>query len=255
MKVLKKKILLSLSLPIDFFKQKEGFVYRPYSFIYFLVKFKHSSIRDAISQLVKSGEIDKIVKNGIAFFRLTGLGRERLLSFFPISLGQSRVWDRKWRLLIGNAKNLKPILNSFGFQKLTRGVYLTPMPVSEQLKSYLLEKRLISEAILIEAHRFLLTDDQKLAKKLWQLEELARKYRDFINKSRGVLKSLRTQKRLKNRDKNRVVDLFNAYFSLLSSDSGLPKKLLLPDWPADFAREIFLRIFVFLENEKLLDTI
>jgi len=255
MRILKKKILLALSLPVDFFKGKESFSYYPYSFLYFLIKFKKGSVRDAIGQLVKSGEVDKIIRNNMSYFRLTGVGRERLLSLFPISVGQGQVWDQRWRIIIKNVKcqmsNVK--LKEFGFKKLARGVYITPMPISEELKSYLLEENLLGGVVIVESRGLLTIDNKDLAKKIWNLEELAKRYNDFIKQCKRLLKRVVTKKRLKDREENEVVKLFDSYFFLLFGDPGLPKKVLLDDWPADFAREIFLDFFEQLRGGKLLD--
>lgn len=200
-----------------------------------------------MGELVKSGEVDKITRNYVPYFRLTGMGRERLLSFFPISFGQSRVWDRRWRLAIIkgklDARKLRKKLRQWGFKKLARGIYLTPMPVSEKLKNYLLEEKLLGKVTVVESRRLLGGDDKNLAKKIWQLEELVKKYHEFINQCQKLLKEIKREKRLVNRGKNEVVKLFDDYFLLLSRDPGLPKKVLPDDWPADFAREKFLEIF------------
>ena len=235
--------MLALSLPVDFFKKGEGFIYQPYNFLYFLLRFRPGSIRDAIGQLIKLEEVGKIIRNNVLYFRLTGAGRERLLSFFPISLGQSRVWDGKWKIVIGAPRILKPKLAGLGFKKLTKGVYMTPMPVSRQVKNCLLEKNLLGKVIVIESRRILAGDNRNLAQKLWKLENLAKEYRSFISQCRRLLKKMKGQKGLKDRYKIKVVELFDAYFLLLSEDPGLPKRVLIDDWPADFAREIFLKIF------------
>lgn len=266
MRILKRKILLALSLPIDFFKSGRQLKYRPYNFLYFLLPgFRQGSIRDAIGQLVKSGEIDKIVRHHLPYFRLTGAGRERLLSFFPISLSQTRVWDGKWRIIIKNDKcraagiasrqmpNAK--LREFGFRKFSRGVYMTPMPVSEKLKSYFLREKLLGKVVVFESQVLLSGDDQGLAKKIWKLEELGEEYSNFIKRCQELLKKLETKKGLRDQTKNKVVNLFNLYFSLLSLDPGLPKRVLPSDWSGDFSRKTFLRLFQQLENEKTFDMI
>jgi len=205
-----------------------------------------------MGQLVKSGEVDKIVRNNVPFFRLTGMGRERLLSFFPISIGQSRVWDKRWRIAIVSSKfKVKSSkLKEFGFKRLARGVYITPMAVSEELKSYLLEENLLGKVTVIESRRLIGSDDKNLAKKIWKLEEIIEKYSSFIKGCESLLKKIRSQKRLGVREKNEVKELFNDYFLLLSVDPGLPKKVLPSDWPADFGREVFLKIFEDLEKES-----
>lgn len=248
MKVFKRKILLGLSLPVDFFQQREGFEYSPYSFLYSLLKdYRQGSIRDAIAQLSRSGEVDKIIRNNVPYFRLTSMGRERLLSFFPISLGQKRVWDHRWRIVVGSSRKIRLKLRELGFKKLARGVYLTPMPISEPLRAFLLAENLLGKVTVIESRRLLAGDDKNLAKEIWQLEKLVKKYHFFIKECKSLLKKVRNKKRLEVQEKNEVVKLFNDYFFLLSTDPGLPKRVLSSDWPADAARETFLQIF-YLKN-------
>lgn len=256
MKILKRKLLLSLSIPIDFFKTGEGYQYKPYKFLYFLLQsFRLGSVRDAIGQLIKSGEADKIVRNNVPFFRLTGAGRERLLSFFPIFTGQSRVWDKKWRIVIGAPRSLRLKLKDVGLKKLSSGVFITPLPVSDKIKNCLLEENLLGKVTVIESRKILSGDDKNLAKEIWKLERSVKEYLDFIKQCRSLLRKINVEKRLIRQDRKMVVDLFNSYFSLLSNDPGLPKKVLPDDWPGDFARNFFLNIFERLENEKLLDAI
>ena len=279
MKTLKKQILLTFSLPIDFFDQTEGFVYLPYSFLYLLLTdYQRSSIRDAVNQLAESGEVDKIISDQRqqrpphrragqqqrqqSFFRLTGLGRQRLLGFFPISLGQRRVWDRRWRLVVINSqrppsqnqwRQTRKKMKKLGFRRLTKAVYLTPLAVSQILQDFFMEKNLLGRLFFIESRRFLAGDDQKLAKNVWKWEETSQNYQNLIRESQGLLKKLKNEKKLGNEAKKELPRLLKNYYFLLSSDPGLPKKVLPADWPGDLARESFLAIFHYLINEKLVD--
>ena len=244
MKILKRKILLTLSLPIDFFKQKEGFDYKPYSFVYFLLSdYQKGSIRDAIHQLVRSGEVDKIIRDRQPLFRLTAIGRERLLSFFPIAVGQKKVWDRRWRLVVTSLPLIKQKLRKLGFKRLARAVYLTPMPVSNKLQDFFLDKNLLGKVFFCETRRILAGDDQNLAKNVWKLEQISQNYQIFIKECGRLLKRIKGEKGLEIEEEKQVALLFNHYFLLLSDDPGLPKKLLMSDWPADLARDKFLSIF------------
>jgi DNA-binding transcriptional regulator PaaX len=267
MKLLKRKIIFSLASEIDFFKLNEGFSYYSYSFLYGrLINFRHSSIRDAILQLVKTGEVDKIVRNNFSFFRLTARGRERLLSFFPMSLGQKKVWDKIWRLVIfptqprftqprgcpfvDNLRRLRRTVRQLGFKKLSRGVYLTPLPVSAKLRELLLEKDFSANIAVIESRRLILGDDKQLAKQIWPLDDLLKKYQNLINRMRVLLRRLKKQKRLTQEGKKQFLLIFNFFFTLLEKDPGLPRKLLASDWPADFAKELFFKLSRRFKNEQ-----
>lgn len=266
MKVLKRKILFTLASEVDFFIKSEGFEYKPYGFIYWrLGDYQKSSIRDAVLQLVESGEIDKITRNGTPLFRLTSQGRDRLLSFFPISIGQRKVWDRIWRIAIISSKlkvqnsklirNLRRGLRKLGFKKLSRGVYLTPLPISAKLREFLLENNLTAQIAVIESRKLLVGDDKQLAKQIWQLDSLVESYSQFVNRVKNLLSFFKKQKGLSKKEKKQFSFILNILFSLLETDPGLPKKLLPDDWPADVAREQFLKLALkikVLENEQKL---
>ena len=263
MKLLKRKIIFCLASEIDFFKLNEGFAYYPYSFLYpRLFQFKKSSVRDAILQLVRSGEVDKIIRNNVPFFRLTSRGREKLLSFFPQSLGQKKVWDRIWRLVIINSKfkkqkeklgklrKLRLALKSLGFKKLNRGVYLTPLPISAQLKHLLLGEDFSAKIAVIESRRLLLGDDEQLAKEIWSLDQVLVNYQNLITRQKKLLRKLKDKKRLTNQEEKQFFLILNDYFSLLEKDPGLPKKLLPPDWPQEKCSQVFLALAFYINSKK-----
>ena len=270
MKLLKRKILFTLASEIDFFSRTESFNYKPYYFLYWrLAGYQESSIRNAVLQLVESGEIDKIMRNSTSLFRLTSQGRDRLLSFFPISIGQKRVWDRRWRIAIVSSsqgsslakdnpsrkiRKLRKGLRKLGFKKLSRGVYLTPLPVSERLKEFLFQDNLTPHlGGVIESRRLVIGDDKQLAKQIWPLNKLGQAYNQSISRIERLLVVLRKQKRLLDKEKKQFSLILDNIFSLLAADPGLPKKLLPNDWPLDLARERFLKLaeaVKFLENDK-----
>lgn len=265
MKLLKRLILFTLASEIDFFNKTEGFDYKTYRFLYErLMAYQESSIRDAVLQLVSLGEVDKIVRNEAPLFRLTSRGRDRLLSFFILSIGQKRVWDNIWRVVllgleVGNKKligrknklrvkelnqlrKLKAGLSKLGFRKFSRGVYLSPLPISARLREYLLDNNASASTIVIESRQILVGDDQQLAKEIWQLTKIEEKYRFLISRIEQLLRVLKSKKVLNNKEKTNFSAILTTYFSLLENDPGLPKKLLSPDWPLDLVKEKFLKL-------------
>ncbi|MFC1711697.1 PaaX family transcriptional regulator C-terminal domain-containing protein [Patescibacteria group bacterium] len=272
MKLLKRKILFILASEIDYFLVADGFSYKPYNFFYWRLKdYQQSSVRDATLQLVESGDIDKIVRNGVPLFRLTSQGRHRLLSFFTQSWGQRRVWDKIWRLAIisqnvrlpqkvkgkkkskklmrvqeKQARDLRKLrrkLKNLGFRKLSRGVYITPLPISSKIKDFSLETKTISAKItVIESRRLLIGDNEQLANHIWGINKLYESYKEIITKTDALLKKIKQEKGLMQKAKVQFHLILSAYFSLLETDPGLPKKLLPRDWPANLAKERFLRL-------------
>lgn len=250
MRLLKRKILFALASSIDYFNANEGFLYFPYKFLYFcLASYKKSSLRSACSQLLKLGELDKIQRNKNTYWRLTSKGRERLLSFFPQSISQRKVWDNTWRIVIlskiANSREnrrLKYIFKQLGLKKFSSGVYISPLAITQQLKYYLLKANFSAKIAVIESRKLILADDQQLARQIWPLDKISLSYKELITKINNLLKLLKNKKYNINQAKTLFSPIFDFYFSLLESDPGLPKKLLPSDWPAFLAKEKFIKL-------------
>jgi DNA-binding transcriptional regulator PaaX len=185
-------------------------------------------------------------------FRLTARGREQLLSFFPQSVGQKKVWDKTWRIaLIKDSRKLRVILRSLGFRKLARGVYITPLPISVQIKDLLLSGKFSAKIAVIESRRLVLGDNQQLAKQIWPLTEVQQGYQKLIRDGQTLLRMTKDQRQLSDEVKKQFSLILNRYFSLLEQDPGLPRKLLLDDWPALEAQKLLLRLtFCFRTNPQ-----
>lgn len=263
MKLLKRRILFTLASEQDFFIKSEGYGYYPYSQLYSrLIPYQESSIRDGILQLVEFQFVDKIVKDGVPIFRLTSRGRDRLLSFYTISIGQKKVWDGIWRIALlepaasnrshkGNKTNwedlnelrkLKRELSKMGFRPFSRGVYISALPISAKLREYLLNTKAGSKITVIESRQILVGDNRQLAENLWRLNLLEKAYRELITRMGLLLIQIKVKKILNYQIKKEFSAISSTYFSLLETDPGLPKKLLRVDWPLDLVKEQYSRL-------------
>jgi DNA-binding transcriptional regulator PaaX len=262
MRKLKQLILFTLSSEQDIFSWPDSFAYKNYAYLYWrLCQFSPSSIRDGVLKLCDSGEVDKIVRNNTPLYRLTSQGRDRLLSFFPISIGQRRVWDRIWRIALiktsikgkdkslGRSDGLQELrearngLRELGFKKLASSVYITPLPVSVKTKDFCLKNQFINAQIaVIESRKLIFGDDKQIAKNIWGLDLINKQYQDIISSIGKLLKAFKKKKMLSDKAKKEFSLILADYFSLLKKDPGLPKKLLEADWPGDLARERFLKL-------------
>jgi len=248
MRILKKKLLFSLVSEQNFLIKAEGYGYKDYGYLYFrLSEFEKGSVRDAASRLVKAGLVDRIVRSDESRFRITAMGREKLLEDLMIYRGQRRVWDRRWRIVIVGklGKDLRTVqrkLANLGYKRVARGVYITPLSVSEETKSFFLSKTWTVEVQMIESRKLIVGDDWQLARRLWKLDKQGEKYADFVRESELLLKMGRRNIMLLRQAKKGFKQMFDRYFWLLQEDAGMPKKLLPADWQADKAREVFLRL-------------
>ena len=250
MRRLKTKLLFSLVSEVNFFTKAEGYKYKGYKYLYFrLSEYEKGSVRDAVNRLEKEGAIDKIVRGNQVRLRLTGIGRERLLEQIDRYKGQKQVWDRIWRIVIlteveGQSREIKRVLTGLGYQRVSRGVYVTPLRVSEATKEVFSRKNWSGKAQVIESRKLIVGDDQGLARRLWQLDQTAAGYLGFIKQAERVLKMGRKNVLLLQQSKGGFKQVYDEYFELLLSDPGLPKKLLAEDWPSDKADELFARLVI-----------
>lgn len=224
-------ILLSLIVHLNYFKAG----YRPYSGIYeFLSSFSKSSIRAGIQLLLHEGEVEKIIKNGQAYFSLTLKGFKTCSGhYLRTYFGFKKPWDGKWRMIIFDIPEkrrevrgkLRQLLFKLGFGRLANSIYISPL---DNLVATLAElKRLIGR----ENHLFSfevrgLVDNKNLARTAFKLEELAQRYETWIKKAQ--------------RTSEEFDILISYYDAILKSDPALPEELLPANWPLLKSWKIFL---------------
>jgi len=250
MKFLKKKLLFSL-----FLNDSE---YHAYKYLYFRTgEFEAGSVRGAVNELVTEGLVDKLKRNQHSRFRLTASGRGFLLKNLPCLSRESRPWDKRWRIAIIVNKigpALRPLqrhLRRLGYRHLSRGVYISSANVAETTRELLIKNHWLSQVVVVESRRVLGADDQQLARNLWHLESLSGQYVEFITLAERLIKQSRSNLILLQQAKFGFKAVFDSYFKLVLNDPGLPKALLLPDWQADAARELFWRLVELAKTAKI----
>lgn len=257
MKRLKKKFLFSLASELDFLNKSEGFGYHNYEYLYYrLSEYAKGSVRDAGSGLVSQGAVDKVIKGSRAWFRLTGVGREKLLNAIGLKQDQKRAWDRTWRLVVferleDDSRTVEKVLKKFGYRRLARGVWLTPLMVSEATKQLFLKKNWTLQAKVMEVKRLIIGDDKQLARRLWKLDACQQKYTGFVIEANKLLKTARASLVLLKQSKKGFKPVFDQYYQLVVSDPGLPVRLLPSDWQAEKAKELFFRLVELTKTAKI----
>jgi len=257
MRRLKTKLLFALATEVDFLKKAEGYKYKGYKYLYYrLSEYEKGSVRDAVVHLSREGALDKIVRGNKARFRLTGAGREQLLKKIPLYRGQKQVWDRIWRVVIVsdlgvNSRIVGRRLADLGYKRISRGVFITPLRVSEETRELFMDKRWSSKAQVIESRKLIVGDNLGLARQLWGLDQTAAGYLELISKADRLLKIARSNLVLLQQSKGGFKQVFDGYFRLVMTDPGLPRKLLPEDWPADKAKDLFDRLVILAKTAKL----
>lgn len=189
-----------------------------------------------VSRLLKTGDIEKIIKNNQPYFRLTGQGKGKLIRDFPILALQKKKWDKRWTLVAFDIpekqRRIREILVQklldLGFGMLQRSVYISPYDLSEDLREFLVNQKLAKQTFVARTQRLLAGDERKLAIKIWKLKKLNKEYQKIIKE---LEKKGKRGRRLKRNLKAR-------YLEILVRDPCLPAELLLKNWAGDKVQKL-----------------
>lgn len=199
--------------------------------------YKKDALAMATLRLLRVGNIERKIKDGEPYLRLTSLGWDKLFEDIPVLKFQNQPWDRAWRILVFDIKEInrhfrdvfRDKLFELGFGRLQKSVYLSPFPVEKEVQEFV-ESLGASELIKIFVTKEgNLNRARELARKVWRLDELEREYRDFLAK---VTKA----------GEKEIGNLRQEYAGLVFKDPFLPKELLSPNWPLARIKESLTRI-------------
>ncbi len=231
-------------------------------------------VRSCLRRLVAEGLFTRDGEGRDARFQATPdclrqLGED--LERSRLAFGQDaagRGWDRRWHLVafaIPEAKRasrdaFRDQLIQLGGAPVQNGLYVSPHPWEKGARDH-------AERLGVLGHTtFATTDDlevggvtdpRRIAASLWPLDELGRRYQDFIDQYRHVPDLLEQRRR----DKSRITEAeflpgslsFGLrYQECFVDDPLLPPELLPRPWPGREARELVLtcrRLGVLLREE------
>jgi len=240
------KVLISLALLGDAaliaYVKGQG-SYRKGSIFDFL-DVKKSTLRPAVYQALKTGEIEKVIKDGEPYFKITSQGRKYLKRLFPIYKLVESGWDGKWRVVIFDIAEqerevrdtIRPKLLSLGFGKLQKSVYISPLDVLADLKEYLKNLNLYGKVVVFEAKEVFTKDQRVVAKYVWNLGKLNERYLRIINKIYS------RQEYDEKEWKHQKEEIKKEFFAVLLDDPILPKELLPEDWCGNTAKELITKL-------------
>lgn len=221
------------------------------------------TVRSCMRRLVGEGLFERTGEGRDALFRATREGRSaleltqqrHLLAYAQDAAG--RGWDRRWRLVAfavpesrrGSRDRFRDHLMVLGGGPLQPGLYVSP----HRWEHEVLEEaaRLgITEHVSLASTDDLVVDGESnprlIARRLWDLDAVAARYRSFVETYRSVPEALEAMRargeRLSEADflpgALRVAIRFNECFE---SDPLLPPELLDKPWPGREARELLAR--------------
>ena len=149
------KLLLGLALSadvlIDFYQEGMAAYKHRYFFDPWLgPDYTPSSLASSLNYMLKTGYIEKVIKKGKPYLRLTSKANKKLKRDFSIFRMQKRKWDGKWRMVIFDIKEkfklvrkaLRDKLKQLGFGMLQKSVYISPYDFEEDMYQFLKNKKL-----------------------------------------------------------------------------------------------------------------
>jgi phenylacetic acid degradation operon negative regulatory protein len=220
-------------------------------------------VRSCLRRLVREGLFTRDGTGRTARFLATEEGMKALgtnlerhrLAYVQDHAG--RGWDRRWRLVafaVPEARRaardaFRDRLLLLGGAAVTNGLYVSPHRWDKDVRGE--AERLDLADLVIQASTDDLnvggvSDPRELARQLWPIDELADRYRQFVDTYEGVPDALEAMRRRHERLADAVflpgaLAVTVEFASVFADDPLLPPELLPRPWPGRAARELLVR--------------
>lgn len=263
-KLLKPRDILLLGLGgfLDIFEELRdplGVMAKSYESMYGFTprQYKKHNYSHLIWRNLKVGYIEKVIKEGEIYLRLTGQGKKKITRDFPFMALQNKNWDKKWRIVMFDIAELnrrkrdmlRTKLKELNFGMFQQSVYISPHDFTKDMVEFLTVSELSDYVYVFEvAHTQMATKNAKeLARKIWDLDNLNALYLKLIekishlNSPHGREVKL-NNKRDENEKKEKIRDIKKEYAILIFINPFLPKELLPDNWVFPKLTEILKRL-------------
>lgn len=222
------------------FKDPGGFVSFSYKNMYgFLPEaYKRRNVYSMLRGLKQAGDVKSINRGEV---QVTKKGKEYLVNSFPALKYMNKPWDGKWRIVgfdveekrRGLRDALRIKLYEHGFRLLQKSVYISPLPLEEEIEKILMKirKELINTYIFI-SDKFFLEDQSAFLERLFHIETVNREYGLLLSDIKYDL------------NKEEREDIIRRFLRISEKDPFLPIKLL----PRTFVRE---KVWEKMKEEKI----
>ncbi len=200
--------------------------------------YRRKNFAATVKRELKTGDIEKVQKNGEIYLRLTTNGKKKIIRDFPLLFLTNKKWDDKWRVVIYDIaevsrsirENLRRKLQELGFGMIQKSVWVSPHDIVADFTEYLESKKLTDMVFMFEAKKLLAGDEKELVRKIWPLEEINKQYADIYahathddRHTQSVMNKIRQD-----------------YLKVLMVDPLLPKELLPDDWMGEKVKELLM---------------
>jgi len=210
-------------------------------------------VRTATARLAQEGWLESRRAGKLSEYHLSQAGRERFVEATARIYGDAALtWSGRWTLIVlpalraAERQRLRKELAWHGFGELSGGIFAHPEPQRRDLALQLHALNLPANALIFDANLANGAAPAELVNLGWDLEELGRRYRQFVERFERAAAALR---RPANPQAGFILRtlLIHEYRRLHLRDPLLPQRLLPADWPgtraAGLCREIYARVF------------
>lgn len=195
-----------------------------------------SSLNRSVSRLLITNDMQKFVKDGQPYLRLTSSGKANFYRDFPIFRFQDKKWDGYWTVVSYDIPEKQKILRNYLSKKLQRlgfgmwqkSVYISPHDFGVDVREWI-DSNDLTDYVSVSKSRELSQDEKKLAKQVFDLDRLEDNYLDILSKI-SLSKGEKVPENIR-----------NEYLLLLLTDPFLPAELLPNDWPEHKIRGLLLQ--------------
>lgn len=189
--------------------------------------YKLTNFSSAVSKMLATGYMEKIIKKGEPYLRITGLGKRALVRDFPILQMKKQKWDKKWRIVYYDVAEkergvriaLQRKLKELGFGMIQESVYISPFDVIANIREFVINQGLKEFVFVGEVNHLLAGNEKRLAEKVWDLERLSEQYEELEMKIHA-------------KDQN-ISAIISQYEEIMKTDPCLPEELLPTNWIGD----------------------
>ncbi|HUI62744.1 MAG TPA: PaaX family transcriptional regulator C-terminal domain-containing protein [Steroidobacteraceae bacterium] len=216
-------------------------------------------VRTSMARLAQDGWLGARRDGRLSEYGLTPSGAQRFAEATHRIYSQGPAsWDGNWTMLIASAtsgerrERLREELRWRGFGEITAGVYAHPACSIEQARQWLQEIQGARAGVLLRSSTGELTADRELVAAGWDLQELTRRYRRFLDAFRAVESAIASPAAgaaALDPESSFIVRtlLIHEYRKIHLQDPLLPPALLPEGWVGaaayDLCRGLYARVF------------
>jgi phenylacetic acid degradation operon negative regulatory protein len=219
-------------------------------------------VRTAIGRLANEQWVSSQRSGRVSFYRLTSHGRARFAEATQRIYGAAAAeWNGEWTLVIfprslrGARDDLRDELTWLGFGQLTSGVFAHPTHREDTVRARVAELESAGDVVVIQRAVVTHASDEQLVEMGWDLGELARRYRRFIEMFAPLDEALTRSARCDGETAFVLRTLLvHEYRKIHLRDPQLPASLLPRSWAGADAHELCRNLYakVFAASEEFL---